>query len=268
MIVVDLRGGLGNQLFILFMGLTYSMKVSENFRIYEAHYGKKRSRHTYFNSFLPELNGSILPRNFNKAGFNIIKERGHEFHAYKLIKGNVWFDGYFQSPKYFASHFDKIVQLLRIREKQEFVKTKYVRDYSEICSIHFRYGDYKNKNEYHINLTAKYFQDAIKHVSNKKFLIFFEDEDRKLVEDIVETLKEEGREFEYIDTGIIDYEQMLIMSLCQNNIMANSTFSWWSAYLNTNPEKIVVHPSRWFHGRGAKLNIKDLHPSEWITVAI
>jgi hypothetical protein len=61
-----------------------------------------------------------------------------------------------------------------------------------------------------------------------------------------------------------DYVEMFIMSRCEHNIIANSSFSWWSAFLNTNPNKKVIYPSKWFLTKN--LNTKDLHPKSWVSI--
>ena len=65
--------------------------------------------------------------------------------------------------------------------------------------------------------------------------------------------------------SVNDYEQLLLMSLCHHNIIANSTFSWWGAYFNSNPEKVDCYPSTWF---GAKCNhsSRDLFPDNWVKI--
>ena len=68
------------------------------------------------------------------------------------------------------------------------------------------------------------------------------------------------------DCDIDDWKQMVLMSLCDHNIIANSTFSWWGAYFNTNPKKIVTYPSKWFGEKLNHLNICDLFPIEWTQI--
>jgi hypothetical protein len=73
--------------------------------------------------------------------------------------------------------------------------------------------------------------------------------------------------FQRANPLLSDWEQMLLMSLCEDNIIANSSFSWWSAYFNSSVDKIVCYPSVWF-GKDLKHNIKDLCPSKWRKIEI
>lgn len=69
-----------------------------------------------------------------------------------------------------------------------------------------------------------------------------------------------------IHTEINDYEQVLMMSLCQHNIIANSSFSWWGAYFNTNPDKIVCYPEKWFGPTQGNKKMDDLFPESWVRI--
>ena len=69
--------------------------------------------------------------------------------------------------------------------------------------------------------------------------------------------------FEKIDDSIEDWEQVIIMSLCEHNIIANSSFSWWGAYFNKNINKIVCYPDKWFGPKGPHNQTKDLCPDSW-----
>ena len=102
-----------------------------------------------------------------------------------------------------------------------------------------------------------------------KVFYFCEAVDASAVELIIKQLKDavgEGCEFTEVDTEAFDdWQQMLIMSCCQHNIIANSTFSWWGAYFNSNPEKIVCTPAEWF-GPKIDIKMKDLLPEEWTKI--
>jgi hypothetical protein len=69
------------------------------------------------------------------------------------------------------------------------------------------------------------------------------------------------------NNDLSDWEQMLLMSLCQHNIIANSTFSWWGAYFNENPEKKVCYPSLWY-GEKANIDTTNMFPSSWIKINV
>ena len=107
-------------------------------------------------------------------------------------------------------------------------------------------------------------------------LCFYEKEDSDLAESYIERIKVEVPELQF---RIIpedcqdcqdcqDWQQMLQMSLCHHNIIANSSFSWWGAYFNINPDKIVCYPSVWFGPKLALHNLKDLCPSSWTKINI
>jgi hypothetical protein len=100
-------------------------------------------------------------------------------------------------------------------------------------------------------------------------LYFCENEDLKEVEDIIKKLQLQYKflKFERANPLLADWEQMILMSLCNYNIIANSTFSWWGAYLNDNPEKIVCYPEHWFMPQ-AKKDTSDLFPEDWRCIAL
>ena len=74
--------------------------------------------------------------------------------------------------------------------------------------------------------------------------------------------------FTPVDTSIVDYEQVLLMSLCQHNIIANSSFSWWGAYFNQNMSKIVTYPSKWFGPAQGNKKMDDMYPIGWEKINI
>jgi hypothetical protein len=143
-----------------------------------------------------------------------------------------------------------------------------------IASMHFRRGDYKKAEHMHPLLKANYYEKTLQHLSLfeiETVLYFCEEEDLEEVEEMIEQLKqtELGKYviFKRADPKLDDWEQMLLMSACRVNIIANSTFSWWGAYLNSNREKTVLYPSIWF-GPTIKHDIKDLFPPSWTKIEV
>jgi hypothetical protein len=98
-------------------------------------------------------------------------------------------------------------------------------------------------------------------------LYFCEEEDNYIINPIIEQLKEKFPFFIFlkVDDNIEDWKQMLIMSNCHHNIIANSSFSWWGAYFNNNKDKVVCYPSQWF-GPLMNNNVDDMFPDNWVKI--
>jgi hypothetical protein len=143
-------------------------------------------------------------------------------------------------------------------------------DLNNCISIHFRIGDYKKIENVHPIMTKDYYYKSLKYIKSKysdinfTFVFFCEDSDLDDVMDIIMYLKKEFSDFIFIrgENSLADWEQMLFMSCCHHNIIANSSFSWWGAYFNDWQDKIVCYPSVWF-GPCVNHNTKDLCPDEW-----
>lgn len=206
----------------------------------------------------------------------------------KLIK-EIRLHGYYQSAKYFQGHRDAIFEMIRLFEcKQDIIERnpvyKYlISDDSGITiSLHFRLGDYKKLQDTHPVLTKEYYLSALLYVMKSlsilnnnnnipiKVVYFCEESDLPDVLETIDFLKQQIQSdvslvFEKVESSLDDWEQMLLMSLFKYNIIANSTFSWWAAYFNTNPNKIVCCPKKWF-GTRIKHDTKDLYLDEWIKI--
>lgn len=277
MIIIYLKGGLGNQLFQIFAGISYSKNYQQDFFICDSFFknvdAKTTPRNTYWDTFLKHFKNKVL--NIEKDdSFKTIKEIGFEYNEFPKYLGNTWLNGYFQSYKYFEKHYDYISNILKIKQNQEYVRNKYKYDYKNICSIHFRFGDYKKNPDHHLLLDQKYYINAteliLKTNDIKKFLVFYEREDINQINLIIESLKNINKSYNFtlVDYSIPDYFQLILMSICHSNIIANSSFSWWGAYMNSNPDKIVIRPSKWFGPKMRHNNIKDLCPDNWKIIII
>jgi hypothetical protein len=180
---------------------------------------------------------------------------------------------------------DKIFQIIRLNQMKESVKTEYSRYFDEnpdiqYISMHFRLGDYKTKQYYHPILPYEYYEKALECIiennkSKTRVLYFCEKEDNDTVFEHIQKLNKKYKEilFVKIDDSIIDWKQMILMSCCNHNIIANSSFSWWGAYMNTSLSKIVCYPSIWF-GPGMvsknyhEIYMKDMYPIDWKKIDI
>lgn len=163
---------------------------------------------------------------------------------------NTDLSGYFQSYKYFAEYEGVIRNIFEF----SFSTAKYY----GVASIHIRRGDYVTiGNDYHTNLQDSYYQQAISTVNAGHYLVFSDDIDWCKG-------KFTGQQYSFVQ-GNSPAEDMALMARCDHNIIANSSFSWWAAYLNKNVNKKVIAPKNWF---GPKLphDTKDLIPPGWITI--
>ena len=253
-VIGEIMGGLGNQLFIIFTTIAYSLENGNDFYFKNI----ERVRRTYFDT---NIYKNIKIYNDNLTGFKRYIEKN--FNYEKIPKENkIILYGYYQSPKYFEKYKDDIIKKLDILSERVFL------DYDGF--LHFRIGDYKNI-ECHPICDISYYIKSLKDIEkndnkkNKKFIYFFEEEDKEEINEKIKILKENFNNiiFEPIDTRIPDYKQMLSMTTIKYCIIANSSFSWWGAYLNDNKEKIIYHPNKWFAGSLKHYNISDLFPLDW-----
>lgn len=263
MIGIIIKGGLCNQLFMLFAGISYAIDNSIDYFIYPTLIAKN-----YFNNFFKEINNKI------NTSVDIYYNKYNEphFHYKKIpIQNDIIIEGFYQSDKYFKHNYDKIIDILKIKEKRNLIKNNYPDDYfNNTIAIHFRIGDYYGLQYNHPILKVEYYKKAliylnsINDITNYKKIIFCQECDNDIIDEYLKFFNLSN--VIKIDHIINDYDQLLIMSLCTNFIIANSTFSWFGAYLSDNNNKIVCYPSKWF-GEGLKNNnTNDLCPLEWIKI--
>jgi hypothetical protein len=272
MITCDLKGGLGNQLFQIFATISYAIKHKQSFCfIYKKELG---NRPTYWNNFLWSLRSFMI--NITPELFKI-SEKGFHYEELQapLHDKHVCLSGYFQSYKYFEQHRNTLFRLIRLDEQKSAIKNKYAHNYDNLVSMHFRLGDYKNLQHCHPIMKYEYYRNSLQHISTStnnqklKVLYFCEKDDASDVQIIIERLQEKFPDcrFVKIDHGIIDWEQLLMMSVCRHNIIANSTFSWWGAYFNSHEDKIVCYPDIWFGPAMSDKNLNDLFPEMWTQIS-
>lgn len=281
MITCNLMGGLGNQLFQIFATISYSIKSGNKFKflnIDKLGKGNTTIRYTYWKSFFSSLKFFLIKE---LPSVHVIREKCfsyNELPVNEMKNNNVIIFGYFQSYKYFNENYNTIYKLLTIDKiKNELVNNyEFTQDYLDNCiSIHFRLGDYKKLQHYYSILTYEYYEKALIHINNlspeKKYdiLFFCENED---IDDVMVTINKLINKFpiynfKRANNKLQDWEHLILMSLCNHNIIANSSFSWWSAYLNSHKDKVICYPSIWF-GESVNHDTSDLCPPDWVKINI
>lgn len=268
MIVIRLIGGLGNQCFQYAMArhlaeinrVELKLDISE-FEVYKLH------AYAMGNMNIPErfaTPGEI-------AGLKRVKEKHFHFDPEILrLPDGVYLHGYWQTEKYFLQIADILRRELSPKEpvtgKNLEIAGRIAA--SDSVSVHVRRADYL-PNTYAEQLfepcSLDYYMHAVKHIAGAvgkpHFFVFTDDK----------TWARDNFKLPYPVT-LVDhngpdknYEDIRLMSLCKHNIIANSSFSWWGAWLNKNPGKIVFAPKKWFTGK-ARSNPKDIVPESWLRV--
>lgn len=258
---IKLQGGLGNYIFQISSAYVYGLKYNKKpiFTIDDTIVIHKRLE-TYKDNILSKID-FLKNNNFN--GFSVYNEPTFNFSEIPNVEGDIYLSGYFQTEKYFKEYSKEIRELFSFSEEyKNSIKEKY-KDLleGETCSIHVRRGDYLKLLDSHPVQSVNYFMKGVREMpEDSKFLIFSDDIDwcKKNFPDVPE-------KFIFIE-GNPDYEDLLLMSLCKNNIIANSSFSWWAAWFNENVNKKVIAPSKWFGTANSNNNTVDLYCENWIVI--
>ena len=162
------------------------------------------------------------------------------------ISTNWDLEGYFQSWKYFE-HCKELINY--------YFTPKYVGwTFPNHISIHIRRGDYLNKADYHTNLTSDYYINAMQQFPDEKFMIFSDD---------VDWCMEAFKDYDNCEiyTGFTDVDDLFTMSSCKGHIIANSSYSFWAAYLDNKLNKKIIYPKNWFANG---IDSSDICPPEWL----
>lgn len=290
MIIVKLIGGLGNQMFQYALGKKMAL-LNDDKLLLDCSFFEEVGSHTprefeldVFNvaekrateadlSLFRKVNRGRLKSAFSKlfptqSSYHIIKEQGHHFQPTVLdARGDVMLVGYWQSEKYFADIRPDLQKAFQFCKDLSAINLKVLEQISacEAVSIHIRRGDYVSNtsaNSFHGLCDLDYYHRAIALMHGKKseisFFIFSDD-----IEWAKENLVLNSPAY-FIDhnTGKSSFEDLRLMSLCKHNIIANSSFSWWGAWLNPNQDKIVIGPRMWF--LDPSINTQDVLPESWI----
>lgn len=257
-IIGQIMGGLGNQLFIIFTTISYALKHNMDYSILNI----ERARKSYFDK---DIYKNIKVFNKSLGGYKLYKEP--HFHYKEIPKmDKIVLHGYYQSPKYFDNYRNVIIKMLELDEVREKYKIL-----NKDGFLHFRIGDYK-KTECHPVCDLDYYIKALDKINvidiNLNFVYYFEEENKNEVEEKVNILRKKFKDFTFtpIDNKLEDYQQMLSMTDMKYCIIANSSFSWWGAYLNDRKDKVVFYPNKWFEGSLKETKKDDLFLENWIKI--
>lgn len=268
----NICGGLGNQLFIVFTTIAYAMKSDKTaWFLRQSSYGKRSS---YWSTLLSGASSILQDQDHSVS--SIYNETTHYYK--EILPYYQRLNGYFQSEKYFLKEFHSIVSTLEIdtRRNEIYHRLPFTKQPSfPTISLHIRLGDYKMYAS-HV-LGPEYYENAIEtlqaHVPTGIIWMFYEqdEEDENAIEGYTKVWKEKFPSYTFIPSHSSgkwqDWEEMLFMSHCDHHIIANSSFSWWGAYLNPSPDKVVICPTYWFGKTDSSIETtRDICPSNWISI--
>lgn len=283
MITVKLMGGLGNQLFQLCTCISYGIEnqkqiiLSKDKLDYISPHDNTSNRPVYWDNFLSNMNKYIADKeDVLWKRFDLLYREEAEYTIIPYSDRNIILFGYFQSYRYFEHIKNDIPALLKLNYYKNIVQLKFNFNNSVYISLHFRIGDYKKAgSDTHPILPLQYYINALNYIIGKitnddsmynkiSVLCFGEKQDTIQINKNICLLKINfpNITFKLCDVELEDYEEMILMSCCNHNIIANSTFSWWGAYLNRNTSKMVTYPNIWF-GKNIKTSTADLFPTDW-----
>jgi len=296
MVTTKILGGLGNQMFQYAAARAVAMKfgcpVRVNitaFKTYQIHNGfelqkfaldretlkldcpqdKTPKQEIGYSKFSLSKLMRFLSRKLNTIKPNLYVEKDFSYDADLLNQSPpVTIEGYWQSYKYFSDIREQLLEDFRLLVPPVDLNQELAKKISESnsVSIHIRRGDYvfnANANSYHGICGSDYYQKAIDKIesitSYPTYFIFSDDIDwcRQNLKLSKEPI------FIAHNQGANSHFDMHLMSLCKHNIIANSSFSWWGAWLNTNQNKCVIAPEKWF---AIEKNTSDLLPLNWLRI--
>ncbi|MDX2191527.1 MAG: alpha-1,2-fucosyltransferase [Bacteroidota bacterium] len=282
MIIVAIGGGLGNQLFEYAFGYSLSKKLNTTLKLdlsgFESgNYITKREftlnrfnincdlalaedimriKHTH----TPKLVKSIYKRIFPYYQQWIVEEKEFGFDPnYLNIPDNRFILGVWHSYKYFDNYKEEILSQIQLREIQKLASKSIFQEITNnpnAVAVHIRRGDYLIQPLYlnrHGLCDISYYKKASEiiesKISNPTYYIFSDD-----INWAITNLSFLRKNIPVSTLGLADYEELIVMSKCKHHIIANSSFSWWGAYLGQHEKQIVVAPKNWFAGENIDEN--------------
>lgn len=290
--IVKITGGLGNQIFqyAFAKALQYKypqMKVELDTHFYEekeVHNGYElenvfgiNEQYYVGNSTVRELINKIHVKLGIVRGAKSVQRKdyfaeisiGYFLDCTDDISEEMYFDGYWQSESYFDNITEQVRSALKFTPINEGKNARVAQIIDETVSValHVRRGDYLSSGRYICLGNTQYYKEAVKLLKEKipapRFFVFSDD---------IEWCRNElnlPADSIFVDwnNGSNSFRDMQLMSMCKHNIIANSSFSWWGAWLNSSPEKIVIAPNH-FYKKDSGFDDSMLIPKKWITIPV
>ncbi len=294
MIVVKLIGGLGNQMFQYAAGKCLAARHQTDLYLDTNHLNKDTNdtytkRNLELNVFDIELKlaspemikqfnvetNNKLSRYFQRQYPFLFKnlyvaESGQLYQTtFKQFGQNTYLEGFWQSEKYFKDIEKQLLKDFRFKDQGNAENEKWRTKIkaSESVALHIRRGDYISNEaalQHHGALATTYYLNALNFIKSKyhsiEIFIFSDDLDWCKANIVSEDIKH------FVDCNQKEnfHLDLLLMSECKHNVIANSSFSWWAAWLNNNENKVVIAPKKWF--ADTSINTKDIIPNSWIQI--
>jgi hypothetical protein len=292
MVITNIIGGLGNQMFQYAVARSLSIKLNSpllldisGFENYGLHQGFELQRifnctsvpvsKAEINKILGWQAPAFIRRVVSRPSLTALRSKSFVLEPHfnywagiSHLTGNCYLSGYWQTEKYFSEVAHEIRADFAFKLAMNTKNTELAQQINQVnaVSLHVRRGDYANNAKNiatHGLCSLDYYQSAIKHITKQvkqpHFFVFSDD-----IAWVETNLKiDSPHHFVGHNHGAESYNDMRLMSLCKHNIIANSSFSWWGAWLNSNVKKNVIAPKHWFAN---ETNVEDLIPQSWVRI--
>lgn len=252
-------------------GIHYFGLANQMFQIATAiSYANQNNLTPLFPMLKEEKYGNYTKNIFRKLNLDNFDTNEIELEYYQpgfsyseIPKSNkVRINGYFQSELYFIKDRNLILETFSPTDNiLNYIYKKYGDLLNDSLSIHLRFGDYRKVQDHHPLLSKTNYYENILEMNKRKNILVFSDDIKRARK--VKAFKNLNVKF---ITDEPDYIDLYLMSLCNDNAIANSSFSWWGAWLNKNYNKNIYYPETWFGPLKNELETKDLIPKDWIRV--
>jgi hypothetical protein len=289
LVITNVIGGLGNQMFQYAAGRAISLSREVPLRLditgfanYELHQGFELQRifdcasviasKADVRTILGWQSSPSIQRLLLRSGLTafrheefVVEPHFHYWTGIKNVPSDCYLVGYWQSEKYFCEITAQIRKDFAFVQPMESQNTELAQLITSVnaVSLHVRRGDYANNpatTSVHGLCPLDFYRAAIRYVSERvaqpHFFIFSDD-----ISWVQENLKIDfPHQHVKHNLGAASYNDMRLMSMCKHHIIANSSFSWWGAWLNPHPDKLVIAPKQWFANKN---DVRDLIPQGW-----